>query len=81
MTFFARPGTCTLYMPVYFSRGYSPFTGLELLAEGKDIEIESVERIAETDNIRTQSAFLIPGQAEKTRYYGKIDWKKVFWGK
>ncbi len=66
-------------MPAYFSRGFSPLTGIELFAEGKDIEIESVERIAETEGIHTQSAFLIPEQAEKTRYYGKIDWHKVLW--
>lgn len=79
MTFFARSESCTLYMPVYFSRGYSPLTGIELLADGKDIEIESVERVAETENIRTQSAFLIPEQTDKMRYFGKVNWESVLW--
>ena len=79
--FYARQGTNTLYFPVYFSRGYSPLTGLEFVAGGKTIEIESVERVAETENIHSQSAFLIPESPEDMRYLGRVRWKDVFWGK
>lgn len=79
--FYARPGTNTLYFPVYFSKSYPPLTGLELVAEGKPIEVESVERVTETENIHSQSAFLIPEFPEDMRYIGRIRWKDVFWGK
>lgn len=79
--FYVRQGTNTLYFPVYFSRGYSPLTGIQLVAGGKTIEIESVERIAETENIHSQSAFLIPDDPEDIRYFGRIKWGKVLWEK
>lgn len=72
----------TIYMPIYFSRSKSQLhrlDGVELLAGGKSLEIISVERIADTGNISTQSAFLAPGAPCSMRYTGKIDWKKIFW--
>ena len=80
LTFNTGAGLNTLYMPVYYSRSASPFVGIEFVAEGKAIEIESVERILETNNIRTQSAFLVPSESKDMRYAGNMDWNKVFWG-
>ena len=80
LTFNAGAGLNTLYMPVYYSRSASPFVGIEFVAKGKAFEIESVERILETNNIRTQSAFLVPSESKDMRYAGSMDWNKVFWG-
>ena len=81
LSFKIENGLNTLFIPVYFARNRSPFIGLEFLAGGKKIDVKSVERIVETDKIRTQSAFLVPNQLEKMQYIGNIDWSKVFWGK
>ena len=69
-----------LYLPIYFSRNRSPLIGIELVAGGKKIEIKSVDRIIETDKIRTQSAFLVPNQKSKMQYAGRLNWSKIFWG-
>ena len=74
----------TIYMPIYFTRHKSPLyrlDGLELLAGGKDLEIISVERIIDTKNIHTQSAFLVPDRPNAISYAGKIDWRKIIWRK
>ena len=81
MTFTIGKDTNTLFIPVYFTRNRSPFIGIEFFASGKKIEIQSVERIIETDKIRTQCAFLVPSQTNEMRYKGNIDWNEVFWGK
>jgi len=80
ITFTAGEGLNTLFLPIYFVRDASPFVGIELVAGGKVVEIESVEKILETDKIRSQSAFLIPSQTGEMSYAGNIDWNKVFWG-
>ena len=79
LTFKTGAGLNTLYMPIYFSRSASPFVGVELVANGKAIEIESVERILDTDNIQTQSAFLVPSETKDMKYAGNMDWNKVIW--
>ena len=80
MTFYAGKESNTLYIPVYFARRSSPFLGVEFYAGGKQIDVESVERITETNVIRTQSAFLVPNKSDGMQYTGNIDWNKVFWG-
>ena len=72
----------TLYIPVYLSREKksSPFTGFELFANGKDISVESVERIVKSDKFHTMCAFLVPSQPDEMTYAGKMDWNNIFWG-
>lgn len=68
----------TLYMPVYFTRDSSPLIGIELCANGKPIEISSVERVVDPQKVRTQSAFLIPTHINEMTYSGIVDWEKIF---
>ena len=80
LTFNAGKEENTLYLPVYFSRTDSPLIGVQISAGGKTVEVESVERITDTNVIRTQSAFLVPNQLSEMQYAGNMDWNKVFWG-
>ncbi len=80
MTFYAKKGQNTLYLPVYLTRGKAPFVGIEFLCKGNHIDITSVKKIIDTKKIHTQSAFLVPDQRSEMQYAGNMDWNRVFWG-